>query len=210
MEPYEKCGEFNDAKKVFDEIPERDGIASTVMMSCYLDHRLVNKAKDEFRLVSTKDNICWTTMIDGLVRNREMNFALKLFREMQMAGVKPNEVTIVCVLSTCAQLSVLDLGKWVHSYVEKYNIEVNHLGCSTLVNMYSRCGDFKLLSVSSLFSFGSDVVIHEVVLSTPAAKAAVVAAGDVGIHGFISDLDGIRASSCCCILDLNVFVIFLV
>ncbi|MCD9639749.1 hypothetical protein HAX54_024470 [Datura stramonium] len=64
----------------------------------------LSKAMDEFHLVSTKDNVCWTAMIDGLVRNGEMNFALELFREMQMAGVKPNEVTIVCVLSACAQL----------------------------------------------------------------------------------------------------------
>ncbi|KAK4350636.1 hypothetical protein RND71_029949 [Anisodus tanguticus] len=141
MELYGKCGEFSDAKKVFDEMPQRDVVASTVMISCYLDHGLVRKAIDEFRVVSSKDNVCWTAMIDGLVRNGEMNFALELFREMQMEGVKPNEVTIVCVLSACAQLGALELGKWVHSYVEKYNIEVNHIVGSALVNMYSRCGD---------------------------------------------------------------------
>ncbi|KAM3381276.1 putative pentatricopeptide repeat-containing protein, chloroplastic [Capsicum galapagoense] len=141
IELYGKCGEFSDAKKVFDEMPERDVVASTVMTSSYLDHGLVSKAMDEFRMVATKDNVCWTAMIDGLVRNGEMNLALELFREMQLAGVKPNEVTIVCVLSACAQMGALELGKWVHSYVEKYRIEVNHIVGSALVNMYSRCGD---------------------------------------------------------------------
>ncbi|KAH0690243.1 hypothetical protein KY290_018485 [Solanum tuberosum] len=149
MELYGKCGEFNDAKKVFDEMPQRDVVASTVMISCYLDHGLVSKAIDEFRLVSTKDIVCWTAVIDGLVRNGEMNYALELFREMQMAGVKPNEVTIVCLLSACAQLGALELGKWVHSYVEKYNIQVNHIVGSALVNMYSRCGDID--EAASLF-----------------------------------------------------------
>ncbi|XP_060169356.1 pentatricopeptide repeat-containing protein ELI1, chloroplastic-like [Lycium barbarum] len=56
---------YNDAKKVFDEMSQRYIVASTVMISCYLDHGLVNKAMDEFRLVSTKDNVGWTAMIDG-------------------------------------------------------------------------------------------------------------------------------------------------
>nr|XP_016452311.1 PREDICTED: putative pentatricopeptide repeat-containing protein At5g59200, chloroplastic [Nicotiana tabacum] len=149
VELYGKCGEFSDAKRMFDEMPQRDVVASTVMISCYLDHGLVRKAMDEFWLVSTKDNVCWTAMIDGLARNGEMNMALELFREMQMEGVKPNEVTIVCVLSACAQLGALELGKWVHSYVEKYNIEVNHIVGSALVNMYSRCGDID--EAASLF-----------------------------------------------------------
>ncbi|XP_009781807.1 putative pentatricopeptide repeat-containing protein At5g59200, chloroplastic [Nicotiana sylvestris] len=149
VELYGKCGEFIDAKRVFDEMPQRDVVGSTVMISCYLDHGLVHEAMDEFRLVSTKDNVCWTAMIDGLARNGEMNNALELFREMQMEGVKPNEVTIVCVLSACAQLGALELGKWVHSYVEKYNIEVNHIVGSALVNMYSRCGDID--EAASLF-----------------------------------------------------------
>ncbi|XP_009600182.1 putative pentatricopeptide repeat-containing protein At5g59200, chloroplastic [Nicotiana tomentosiformis] len=150
VELYGKCGEFSDAKRMFDEMPQRDVVASTVMISCYLDHGLVRKAMDEFWLVSTKDNVCWTAMIDGLARNGEMNMALELFREMQMEGVKPNEVTIVCVLSACAQLGALELGKWVHSYVEKYNIEVNHIVGSALVNMYSRCGDID--EAASLFA----------------------------------------------------------
>ncbi|KAF3616223.1 hypothetical protein FXO38_34676 [Capsicum annuum] len=86
LELYEKCGEFSDANKTFDEIPGRDVVASTVMISCYLDHGLVSKVMDEFRMVATKDNVCWTAMIDGLVRNGEMNFELELFREMQVGG----------------------------------------------------------------------------------------------------------------------------
>ncbi|CAN4105345.1 unnamed protein product [Withania somnifera] len=149
MELYGKCGEFSAANKVFDEMSHTDVVAATVMISCYLDHRLVRKAMDEFWLVSMKDNVCWTAMIDGLVRNGEMSSALELFREMQMEGIKPNEVTIVCVLSACAQLGALELGKWVHSYVEKHKIEVNQIVGSALVNMYSRCGDID--EAASLF-----------------------------------------------------------
>ncbi|PQM33493.1 putative pentatricopeptide repeat-containing protein [Prunus yedoensis var. nudiflora] len=60
---------------------------------------------------------------------------------MQRNNVRPNEVTIVCVLSACSQLGALELGRWVHSYMDKYGIEFNYIVGGALINMYSRCGD---------------------------------------------------------------------
>ncbi|KAK6145172.1 hypothetical protein DH2020_021992 [Rehmannia glutinosa] len=143
MELYGKCGEFDDMKKVFDEMPKTDVVAATVMMSSCFEHKLIKRACDIFDLLKAKDTVCWTAMIDGLVRNGEMSMALEYFRQMQREGVRANEVTVVCVLSACAQLGALELGKWVHSYVEKYDIKVNHFVGSALINMYSKCGSIK-------------------------------------------------------------------
>ncbi|KAH6814442.1 Tetratricopeptide repeat superfamily protein [Perilla frutescens var. frutescens] len=143
MELYGKCGEFDDMKKVFNEMPERDAVAMTVVISSYLEHKLVERACSVFDLVKGKDTVCWTAMIDGLVRNNEMSKALEYFRRMQREGVSANEVTVVCVLSACSQLGALELGKWTHSYVEKYDIKVNHFVASALINMYSRCGSIE-------------------------------------------------------------------
>ncbi|KAJ7008796.1 hypothetical protein NC653_007455 [Populus alba x Populus x berolinensis] len=88
-----------------------------------------------------RDVVCWTAMIDGLVRNGESNRALEVFRNMQREDVMPNEVTIVCVLSACSELGALQLGRWVHSYMDKHGIELNHFVGGALINMYSRCGD---------------------------------------------------------------------
>ncbi|KAK1568559.1 hypothetical protein Q3G72_025994 [Acer saccharum] len=138
MEFYGKCCEFKDAIQVFDEMPDCDVVASTVVITCYFDHGLVERAIDLFNRVKTKDTVCWTAMIDGLVRNGEMSRALDVFREMQSEIVRPNEVTIVCVLSACSQMGALELGRWVHSYVGKYQIELNHFVGGALINMYSR------------------------------------------------------------------------
>ncbi|PIN03293.1 hypothetical protein CDL12_24181 [Handroanthus impetiginosus] len=143
IEFYGKCGEFEDMMRVFDGMPERDVVAITVMMSAYFDCGLIDRACDVFDLVKGKDTVCWTSMIDGLVRNGKMNKALEYFRQMQREGVRANEFTVVCVLSACAQLGSLELGKWIHSYVKKYDIEVNHFVGSALINMYSRCGSIE-------------------------------------------------------------------
>ncbi|KDP45214.1 hypothetical protein JCGZ_15079 [Jatropha curcas] len=141
MEVYGKCGALKDAKQVFDEMPELDVVASTIMIDSYFDRGLVQEATNVFNLIKTKDTVCFTAMIDGLVRNGELNRALEIFREMQRLDVRPNEVTIVCVLSACSQIGALELGRWVHSYMGKCKIELNHFVGAALINMYSRCGD---------------------------------------------------------------------
>ncbi|XP_027358864.1 putative pentatricopeptide repeat-containing protein At5g59200, chloroplastic [Abrus precatorius] len=141
VELYGKCGELEDAWKVFDKMPERDVVASTVMMGSCFDCGMVEEAIGVFSELKTQDTVCWTAMIDGLVRNGEFNRGLEMFREMQVQGVKPNEVTFVCVLSACSQLGALELGRWIHAYMRKCNVKVNRFVVGALINMYSRCGD---------------------------------------------------------------------
>ncbi|KAJ4968663.1 hypothetical protein NE237_015364 [Protea cynaroides] len=143
MEFYGRCGAFKDAQQVFDEMPQGDVVASTIMLSCCIIHGLIDKAFAIFTQVSARDTVCWTAMIDGFVRNGEMNRALRLFMKMQGEAVRPNEVTVVCVLSACSQLGALELGRWVHSYVGKYKIKLNHFVGSALISMYSRCGSLE-------------------------------------------------------------------
>ncbi|CAH8306298.1 unnamed protein product [Eruca vesicaria subsp. sativa] len=112
MEVYGKYGGLSDAEKVFDEMPERDEVAATVMINCYSECGFVKEALEVFNDVKVKDTVCWTAMIDGLVRNKEMNKALELFREMQMESVSVNEFTAVCILSACSDLGALELGRW--------------------------------------------------------------------------------------------------
>ncbi|GAB4830368.1 hypothetical protein Ancab_020005 [Ancistrocladus abbreviatus] len=143
VELYGNCGKIDDATRVFEEMPEGDVVGSTVMIGTYMEHGLVDEARSVFDEVVEKDTVCWTAMIDGLVGNGEMNKALELFREMQRENVRPNEVTIVCLLSACSQLGALELGRWVHSYIGKYEIGVNHIVGSALIGMYSRCGSIE-------------------------------------------------------------------
>jgi len=141
MELYGKCGEFENAQQVYAEMPEGDVVASTVMITCYLNYGFINEAIGVFNRVLVRDTVCWTAMIDGFVRNGEFNRALEVFREMQEDDVRPNEVTMVCVLSACSQLGALELGRWLHFYIEKYGIKLNHVVGGALISMYSRCGD---------------------------------------------------------------------
>ncbi|CBI27471.3 unnamed protein product, partial [Vitis vinifera] len=69
--------------------------------------------------------------------------ALNLFHRMQTAGIKLDNVALVSTLQACADLGVLDQGKWIHAYIKKHEIEIDPiLGC-VLIDMYAKCGDLE-------------------------------------------------------------------
>jgi len=59
---------------------------------------------------------------------------------MQKSEFSPNPVTITCILSACAQLGALSLGKWVHDLVRSTDFESSIYVSTALIGMYAKCG----------------------------------------------------------------------
>lgn len=96
------------------------------------------KVFDEMRKL---DSVSWSAMIGGYVRLGLSTEAVGLFRKMQIVGVRPDEITMVSVLSACADLGALELGKWVESYIEKEEIQKTVELCNALIDTFAKCGD---------------------------------------------------------------------
>ncbi|KAH6790807.1 hypothetical protein C2S51_005813 [Perilla frutescens var. frutescens] len=86
-------------------------------------------------------SVSWSTMMGGYVRRGMSAEAIRLFRRMQIKGVRPDEITMVMVLSACADLGALELGRWVESYVERESFEMREELCNALIDMFAKCGD---------------------------------------------------------------------
>ncbi|TQD81302.1 hypothetical protein C1H46_033157 [Malus baccata] len=98
-------------------------------------------ARKVFDEMPKLDSVSWSAMIGGYVRVGGSTDSVELFREMQMAGVKPDEITMVSVLSACTDLGALELGKWVESYIEKEGIHKSVELCNALIDMFAKCGN---------------------------------------------------------------------
>nr|XP_008387666.2 pentatricopeptide repeat-containing protein At4g21065-like [Malus domestica]XP_017192008.2 pentatricopeptide repeat-containing protein At4g21065-like [Malus domestica] len=98
-------------------------------------------ARKVFDEMPKLDSVSWSAMIGGYVRVGWSTDSVELFREMQMAGVKPDEITMVSVLSACTDLGALELGKWVESYIEKEGIHKSVELCNALIDMFAKCGN---------------------------------------------------------------------
>jgi pentatricopeptide repeat protein len=79
-------------------------------------------------------------MIASCSQNGKDMEALELFREMQIEGVKPNSVTIPCLLPACGNIAALLHGKAAHCFSLRNGIFNDVYVGSALIDMYAKCG----------------------------------------------------------------------
>ncbi|XP_021718996.1 pentatricopeptide repeat-containing protein At3g62890-like [Chenopodium quinoa] len=139
---YSVFAKVGDARKVFDEMSERDVFSWTSLLGGYAKHGDIDKACDIFRAMPVRSDVSWVVMISGLVSNERYIDALDYFRGMlnDSKKVKPDEAALVCALSACANLGAFDQGNWIHVYMERNNILETPNICTALIDMYAKCG----------------------------------------------------------------------
>lgn len=95
---------------------------------------------------SRRDVVSGNVMIGGYKHAGEYKEVLALFSKMQSSSEDPNGITLLSVRPACAYLGSLDLGKWIHTYVDKnivkaeVNYSTKHSLYTSLIDMYAKCG----------------------------------------------------------------------
>ncbi|KAL3812826.1 hypothetical protein ACJIZ3_014094 [Penstemon smallii] len=114
------------------------------MIDMYAKCGDLNIARSLFDGIQEKDIISWNVMIGGYTYTSNYKDALEIFHLMQLTDVKPNDITFLNIIPACANLGALDLGKWIHTYINKhYQDFPNELLWTSLINMYAKCGNIK-------------------------------------------------------------------
>ncbi|XP_047333349.1 pentatricopeptide repeat-containing protein At4g21065 isoform X2 [Impatiens glandulifera] len=96
-----------------------------------------------FDLMNEKNLVTWNTVINGYALNGMPNEALTLYREMCLEGVEPDGFSIVSLLTACAELWALGLGKRVHVYMLKVGLVKNSHASNALLDLYAKCGSIR-------------------------------------------------------------------
>ncbi|KAF8402675.1 hypothetical protein HHK36_010764 [Tetracentron sinense] len=144
LDMYTKCGSLEDAKSLFNKIPDKDYVSWTTMIVGYAKLGEYNEARFVFDAMPSQDIAAWNALISAYEQNGQPKEALNLFHELQRSkNVKPDEVTLVCMLSACSQLGAMDLGGWIHVYIKKQGLKLNCHLTTSLIDMYSKCGDLE-------------------------------------------------------------------
>ncbi|XP_057951910.1 pentatricopeptide repeat-containing protein At1g08070, chloroplastic-like [Malania oleifera] len=129
-------------KKLIDDNNLGAGmIISTAIMEMLIKCGSVDEAREEFDKMVGRDVVAWSAMISGYAQNGRSNEALELFELMKNEQIKPNNVTLVSILSACAQLGSVEAGECIGNYVESLELFSNVHVASALLGMYSRCGN---------------------------------------------------------------------
>ncbi|XP_021863784.2 pentatricopeptide repeat-containing protein At3g26630, chloroplastic [Spinacia oleracea] len=162
LDMYVKCGVLEYARKVFDEIPVRNVVSWTTMVSGLIGFGELDHARRLFDQMPVRNVVSWTAMINGYVANGRPQEAFDLFSEMQPEGVRPNEFTLVSLLRACTEMGSLNLGAWVHDYALNNGFQLGVYLGTALIDMYSKCGSleearkvFDLMEIRSLATWNS-------------------------------------------------------
>lgn len=101
----------------------------------------LGNARKVFDKMPVRSIVAWNSMISGYEQNGYGKNAITLFKKMREAGIEPDSTTFVSLLSACAQLGALGMGCWVHEYIARHGLNLNVVLGTSLINMYTRCGD---------------------------------------------------------------------
>ncbi|KAJ4975385.1 hypothetical protein NE237_000491 [Protea cynaroides] len=137
---------FDDARLLFDEMPERNTVTWNTMVTGYFRLGDMEKARLVFESMPDRDLASWSAMIAGYMGLGDWERGLTLFREMMInEPLKPDQVTLGSILSGCAHMGSLGLlvGKSIHGFTVKNGWELNVALGTVLLDMYAKCGFLK-------------------------------------------------------------------
>ncbi|XP_015898638.3 putative pentatricopeptide repeat-containing protein At3g11460, mitochondrial [Ziziphus jujuba] len=141
------------------------------LLTMYVKCGSVDYARSVFDEMPGKGLITWNAMISGYAQNGLATHVLDLYREMEFLGIRPDPVTLVGVLSSCAHLGAHGVGREVEQKIKFHGFGSNTFLSNCLINMYARCGN--LVKAHAIFN---SMVEKSIVSWT-------VIIGGYGMHG---------------------------
>lgn len=100
----------------------------------------VDRMRRLFDGSSERDLVSWTTLIQGYVNMGYWREGVHVFFDMCVAGIRADEMTMVVVISACAKLGDLSLGRKIHEYICDHKVNFDVFVRNALVDMYLKCG----------------------------------------------------------------------
>ncbi|KAL1224091.1 putative pentatricopeptide repeat-containing protein [Cardamine amara subsp. amara] len=145
---YGKQGKVEDAEHLFRQIRYKGIESWNSLITSFVDAGKLDEALSLFTELEEMNDVCnvkanvvtWTSVIKGCNVQGRGDDSLEYFRRMQFSKVLSNSVTICCILSICAELPALNLGREIHGHVIRTSMSDNILVQNALINMYTKCG----------------------------------------------------------------------
>ena len=145
---------------------------NTVLLYLFGKWGKIEKSRERFDQISAtgkRSVVPWNAMISAYIQNGCPVEGLSLFRMMvEEQTTRPNHITMVSVLSACAQIGDLNLGGWVHDYLismgHKGTIGSNKILATALIDMYSKCGCLERAKEAFEHTVSKDVVLFNAMI----------------------------------------------
>lgn len=107
----------------------------------------------------------WHAIISAHSSLGEPVKALHLYQAMQLSGRLPDKVIFLSTLKTCSILPDAWYGMMIHDHILRNSCEIDIAVCSSLIDMYSKCGFLKEAWILFEKSESRDVVMWGAIIT---------------------------------------------
>lgn len=110
------------------------------LINFYGSCKKILDAEQVFDEMLDRTVVSWNSIITACVENLWFKDGIGYFVRMRDCGFEPDETTMVVMLSACAELGNLSLGRWLHSQLIVRGMILNCQLGTALVDMYAKSG----------------------------------------------------------------------
>lgn len=141
-----KVGAMDKGAEIHGEVERRgllenDFVIGNTLVDMYVRCGALSKAQEVFDKLRIRSVVSWTTLLAGYAEQSHGDIVFKFLERMQLEGVLPDAVALVCTLQACGTIGATGIGQDMHAEIERRGLLENNLVVgNTLVDMYAKCG----------------------------------------------------------------------
>ncbi|KAM7519083.1 hypothetical protein LguiB_018045 [Lonicera macranthoides] len=111
----------------------------SALVDMYAKCHDIGSAIKIFLKIEDKNTVAWNSVIAGHIYNSQPEEALKLFHKMISRGTEPSSITMMILLLASGEMGALWVGRQLHSYVVKHNLdELHNKLSSAVIDIYAK------------------------------------------------------------------------
>ncbi|KAK4261915.1 hypothetical protein QN277_004850 [Acacia crassicarpa] len=117
-------------------------VLQTSLVDMYAKCGAIKEALLVFHGVSKRhtDVLIWNAIIGGLATHGLVEKSLKLFKEMQVIGIRPDEITYLCLLTACAHGGLVKEAWFFFESLGKFGMAPTSEHYACMVDVLARAG----------------------------------------------------------------------
>ncbi|WOL18451.1 pentatricopeptide repeat-containing protein [Canna indica] len=119
---------------------QQEVVTQTAILQMYGLFGDIEAADKLFGETPKRDIVQWNALLAMYSQRNRPYSTIKVAQRMVSESVRPNEVTVVSIISACSHLKALAEGKQWHGYIIKHLAVLDTFVHNALVNMYAICG----------------------------------------------------------------------
>lgn len=122
---------------------ELDYVVGSILVDLYAKLGNIDDALALFHRLPRKDIIAWSGLIVGCAQMGFNWLAFSMFKDMLELAREIDHFVISTTLKVCSNLASLRSGKQVHAFCVKSGYEMEGFTITSLLDMYSKCGEIE-------------------------------------------------------------------